>query len=51
MAKFMGVTIPINTVKDFIINPLKSWPNQPALSQDLATWSTCLEFDAVRVGR
>lgn len=40
IAKFMGVTIPINTVKDFIINPLKSWPNQPALSQDLATWSS-----------
>lgn len=40
IAKFMGVTIPINTVKDFIINPLKSWPNQPALKQSLSTWSS-----------
>jgi hypothetical protein len=40
IAKFMGVTIPINTVNDFIIDPLKSLPNQPAISADLATWSS-----------
>ena len=38
IAKFMGVTIPINPVNDFIVKPLGSWPNQPALTAALSTW-------------
>ena len=38
IAKFMGVTIPIDPVNDFVLKPLESWPNQPALSAALASW-------------
>jgi len=40
LAKWMGVTIPVNSVNDFVIDPLKSLPNQPALKSDLATWAS-----------
>ena len=39
LVKWVGVRIPINTTKDFVINPLKSLPDQPALDQQLAAWS------------
>jgi hypothetical protein len=35
----VGVHIPINTEKDFVVDPLKALPNQPVLHQSLATWS------------
>ena len=40
VAHLVGVRIPINTVRDFVIDPLKSLPNQPTLDQNLTTWST-----------
>jgi hypothetical protein len=39
LAKWVGVRIPINTVKDFVIDPLKSQPSQSVLSPDLHQWS------------
>ena len=39
LAKWVGVRIPINTVKDFVVDPLKSLPGQPGLSTDLKQWS------------
>lgn len=40
VASLVGVRIPINTVKDFVIDPLKALPNQPTLDTNLATWSS-----------
>ena len=40
LAKWVGVRIPVNTVNDFIVNPLKSLPNSPTLDQNLATWTS-----------
>jgi hypothetical protein len=40
LAKWVGVRIAVNTVRDFVISPLKSQPNQPVLSADLTQWST-----------
>jgi len=40
LAKWVGVRIPVNTVNDFIIKPLKSLPNEPTLDQNLATWTS-----------
>ncbi len=40
VAHLIGVRIPINTVKDFVIDPLKSLPNQPVLDQNLAMWAS-----------
>jgi hypothetical protein len=40
LAKWVGVTMPINTVNVFVIDPLKTQPFQPVLSQALATWSS-----------
>jgi hypothetical protein len=39
LAKWVGVRIPLNTVNDFVIDPLKSLPKQPALTADLSQWS------------
>ena len=39
LAYWVGVHIPINTEKDFVVDPLKALPNQPVLHQSLATWS------------
>ncbi|HUX04675.1 MAG TPA: hypothetical protein VMV53_07210 [Acidimicrobiales bacterium] len=39
LAKWAGATIPVNSVQDFVIDPLKSLPNQPALQSGLATWT------------
>jgi hypothetical protein len=39
LAKWVGARIPINTVNDFVIDPLKSLPSQPALKADLRQWS------------
>ena len=40
LAHWVGVRIPVNPVRDFIIDPLKSLPNQPVLRQELATWKS-----------
>jgi len=39
LVKWVGVRIPINPVRDFVIDPLKSAPQQPALSSALSAWS------------
>jgi hypothetical protein len=39
LAKWVGARIPVNTVKDFVIDPLKSLPGQPGLTSDLSQWS------------
>ncbi len=39
LAKWVGPRIPVNTVSDFIVDPLKSLPGQPYLSLDLREWS------------
>lgn len=39
LAKWVGARIPINTVNDFVVNPLKSLPGQPELSSDLSKWT------------
>jgi len=36
---WVGVHIPINTVTDFVVDPLKALPNQPVLHKSLAKWS------------
>jgi hypothetical protein len=36
---WVGVHIPINTTNDFVVDPLKALPNQPALDKNLAMWS------------
>jgi hypothetical protein len=40
LAKWVGARIPINTVNEFVIDPLKSLPGQTALSTDLSQWSS-----------
>lgn len=40
LAKWVGVTMQINTAKAFVLDPLKSQPSQPALSSALAQWSS-----------
>jgi len=40
LAKWVGARVPVNTVRDFVINPLKSLPDQPVLTADLRQWST-----------
>jgi hypothetical protein len=35
---WIGVHIPINTAKVFVLNPLKALPGQPVLDKDLAMW-------------
>ncbi len=39
LEQWVGVRIPINSAKDFVISPLKSLPDQPVLDQQLKTWS------------
>jgi hypothetical protein len=39
LAKWVGVTMPINTAQVFVLDPLKTQPFQPTLSSALATWS------------
>jgi hypothetical protein len=39
LEKWVGVRIPINAASDFVVSPLKSLPDQPALDQQLKTWS------------
>jgi len=39
LAKWVGARIPINTVNDFVVKPLKSLPGQPVLSTDLSQWT------------
>jgi hypothetical protein len=39
LAKWVGVRIPVNTVKDFVVDPLKSLPGQPELTIELKLWS------------
>ncbi|HEV7958968.1 MAG TPA: hypothetical protein VGP11_05865 [Acidimicrobiales bacterium] len=40
LAKWVGVTMPINTADVFVIDPLKSQPHQPVLSRALTTWAS-----------
>ena len=40
LAKWVGVTIPVNTVKDFVIDPLRALPPQPGLTAALRAWSS-----------
>ncbi len=39
LAKWVGVTMPINTAKVFVLDPLRSQPAQPALTSALAQWA------------
>lgn len=39
LAKWVGVTMSINTAKVFVLDPLKSEPYQPALSAALEQWT------------
>ncbi len=38
LARWVGVRIPINSANDFVINPLRSQPNNPVLKASLTTW-------------
>jgi len=38
LAKWVGPRIPVNTVTDFVIDPLKALPDQPLLTQGLKKW-------------
>ena len=40
LAKWIGVRVPVNSVNDYIIDPLRSLPKQPALTADLSQWSS-----------
>jgi hypothetical protein len=40
LAKWVGARIPINTVNDFVVDPLKSFTGQPDLTTSLAQWSS-----------
>src|ERR1700688_3678960 len=40
LAKWVGTRIPINTARDFVLNPLKALPDQPILTSDLQQWKT-----------
>jgi hypothetical protein len=39
LAKWVGARIPVNTVKDFVVDPLRSLPGQPQLTMQLTEWS------------
>jgi hypothetical protein len=36
---WIGIHIPINTAKDFVIDPLKALPGQPTLDKGLVAWA------------
>ncbi|NNN03445.1 MAG: hypothetical protein HKL87_05570 [Acidimicrobiaceae bacterium] len=38
-AKWLGVHIPINTARDFVVTPLESQPASPTLSRALSQWT------------
>ncbi len=38
LAKWLGATIPVNTVTDFVVDPLTDQPGTPTLSAALAQW-------------
>ena len=40
LARWVGVRIPINSADDFVIDPLRSQPNNPALRTSLTAWET-----------
>ncbi len=40
LARWAGVTIPINTANDFVVDPLSSVPGDPALRSALAAWKS-----------
>jgi hypothetical protein len=39
LAQWVGVRIPLNTTKDFVVKPLESLPASTTLTQALATWN------------
>jgi hypothetical protein len=39
LAQWIGVRIPLNTTQDFVVKPLESLPNDPALTPALAAWN------------
>ncbi len=43
LVKTVGVRIPIDTVNDFVINPLKALPYQADLHQSLVNWNNASE--------
>ena len=40
LAQWAGVTIPVNPIKDFVLDPLSSVPNDPDLTAALAQWKS-----------
>ncbi len=40
LAQWIGVRVPLNTTKDFVINPLKSLPPSQPLSSSLSAWTS-----------
>jgi hypothetical protein len=40
LAKWLGVSHPINTAQDFVLAPLRSLTNQPALQQAISTYQS-----------
>ncbi len=40
LQKWLGVSHPIDTARDYVINPLKSIPNDPALQSAVATYES-----------
>ena len=50
LAKWVGVTMPINTAKVFVIDPLKTQPYQPTLSSALKEWSNASSSDPSHSG-
>ena len=40
LAHWVGVHIPVNTVNDFVIDPLRSLPDRPLLTRALGEWSS-----------
>ena len=40
LSKWVGVRIPINTERDFVVSPLKALPSDPTLQQNLSQWSS-----------
>lgn len=39
LAHWVGVRIPINTANDFVLDPLRTLPDEPQLARALRTWS------------
>jgi hypothetical protein len=40
LQRWVGVHIPVNAAQDFVIDPLRAYPNQPGLAAALQQWTT-----------